>query len=134
MARESQSVGGSDSDSNLIVAKHSEKLIRETLCKMIIIDEFLFLVVENMGVKKMFRVLEPRFKLSSHYTVMKDYVKLFMSKKDIIKNKLLMASQRVCLTTDTWTSIQNMNYIVVTGHFIDPIWKYHKRILAFTKC
>jgi hypothetical protein len=85
MARESQSVGGSDSDSNLIVAKHSEKLIRETLCKMIIIDEFLFLVVENMGVKKMFRVLEPRFKLSSHYTVMKDYVKLFMSKKDIIK-------------------------------------------------
>jgi hypothetical protein len=54
-----------------------------------------------MGIRKMFRVLEPQFKLLSRYTVMKDCVKLFMCKHDIIKNKLLMTSQRVCLTTDT---------------------------------
>ena len=24
-----------------------------------------------------------------------------------------------------------MNYMVITGHFINPSWKYHKRILAF---
>jgi len=35
------------------------------------------------------------------------------------------------LTTDTWTSVQNMNYMCITGHFIDPSWKYQKRILAF---
>jgi hypothetical protein len=48
-----------------------------------------------------------------------------------MKKKLMMAGQRICLTTDTWTSIQTMNYMVVTGHFIDHSWKYHKRILAF---
>ena len=83
MARESQSVGGSGN--NLIVVKYFEKLIKKTLCEMIIIDEFLFLVVKKMGVKKMFRAFEPQCKLPSHYTVMNDCIKLFMSKKDIIK-------------------------------------------------
>jgi hypothetical protein len=62
---------------------------------------------------------------------MKDCVKLYMRDKNILKNTFFMTGQRVCLTTDTWTSIQNMNYMCVTGHFIDTNWTYHKRILAF---
>jgi hypothetical protein len=49
----------------------------------------------------------------------------------MMKEKLMMVGQRICLTTDTWTLIQNTNYMVVIGHFIDHSWKYHKRILAF---
>ncbi|MCI07527.1 HAT family dimerization domain containing protein, partial [Trifolium medium] len=37
----------------------------------------------------------------------------------------------VSLTTDTWTSIQNMNYMCVTGHFIDESWELQKKILGF---
>jgi hypothetical protein len=131
MAGESQSGGASSSGNSLLVAKYSEKTIRETFCEMIIVEEFPFSFVGKSGVKKMFRVLKPRFTLPSRYIVMKDCVKLFMTKKDMMEKKLMMASQRVCLTTDTWTSIQNRNYMVVTGHFIDLSWKYHKRILAF---
>ena len=40
-------------------------------------------------------------------------------------------TQRVCFTTDLWTSIQNMSYICLTAHFIDKYWKLHKRILNF---
>ena len=40
-------------------------------------------------------------------------------------------NQRVCLTTDTWISIQNMNYMCVTAHFIDHKWTLHKRLLSF---
>ena len=35
------------------------------------------------------------------------------------------------MTTDTWTSIQNLNYMVVTAHFIDGDWTYQKKILNF---
>ena len=35
------------------------------------------------------------------------------------------------MTTDTWTSIQNLNYMVVTAHFIDSDWTYQKKILNF---
>jgi hypothetical protein len=71
-----------------LVVKYCEKTIRETLCEMIIVEEFPFSFVEKNGVKKMFRVLKPRFMLPSRYTVMKDYVKLFMTKKDMMKKKV----------------------------------------------
>ena len=35
------------------------------------------------------------------------------------------------MTTDTWKSIQNLNYIVVTTHFIDGDWICQKKILNF---
>ena len=45
--------------------------------------------------------------------------------------KEALREQRFCLTTDTWTSIQNLNYMCLTTHFIDSNWKIHKRILSF---
>jgi hypothetical protein len=48
-----------------------------------------------------------------------------------MRTKFLMIGQRICLTIDMWTSIQNMNYICITEHFIDSSWKYQKRILTF---
>ena len=35
------------------------------------------------------------------------------------------------MTTDTWTSLQNLNYMVVSAHFIDRDWTYQKKILNF---
>lgn len=48
-----------------------------------------------------------------------------------MKNILAAYGQRVTLTTDTWTSVQNINYMVLTAHFIDDDWVLHKRILNF---
>ena len=42
-----------------------------------------------------------------------------------------LKGRRVCLTTDTWTSIQNINYMVVTAYFIDDDWVLHKRVINF---
>ena len=52
---------------------------------------------------------------------------------DVEKEKLrgALKGHRVCLTTDTWTSIQNLCCMSLTGHFIDDDWKLHKRILNF---
>ncbi|XP_050877129.1 zinc finger BED domain-containing protein RICESLEEPER 2-like [Lathyrus oleraceus] len=38
----------------------------------------------------------------------------------------------VALTTYCWTSIQNLNYLTLTAHFVDKEWKYQKRIISFT--
>ncbi|GFZ13191.1 hypothetical protein Acr_23g0015760 [Actinidia rufa] len=47
------------------------------------------------------------------------------------KLKKMLKGRRICLTTDTWTSIQNFNYMCLTAHFIDDDWKLQKRILNF---
>ncbi|CAL8999971.1 unnamed protein product [Prunus brigantina] len=45
----------------------------------------------------------------------------------------VISDQRVSITTNTWTSIQNINYMVVTAHFMDYEWKLHKGIINFIK-
>ncbi|XP_021767679.1 zinc finger BED domain-containing protein RICESLEEPER 2-like [Chenopodium quinoa] len=42
-----------------------------------------------------------------------------------------MTCQRISVTTDTWTSIQRIKCMCLTGHFIDTEWKLHKMILNF---
>ena len=40
---------------------------------------------------------------------------------------------RVCVTTNTWTSIQNINYMCVTAHWITKGFKLKKRIISFAQ-
>ena len=60
--------------------------------------------------------------------VMKDCVKLFMSEKKKLRAMFMTTSARVCLTIDMWTSVQKLNYMVITSHFIDSDCNLYKRI------
>ncbi|KAL5568167.1 hypothetical protein UlMin_024742 [Ulmus minor] len=44
-----------------------------------------------------------------------------------------MVGQRVCLTTDCWTSNQQIPYLCLTVHYIDSDWCLKKRILNFVQ-
>lgn len=41
-----------------------------------------------------------------------------------------MKGRRICLTTDTWTLIQNLCYMCLIAHYVDD-WKLQKRITNF---
>ncbi|KAL0431053.1 UNVERIFIED_CONTAM: putative AC transposase [Sesamum radiatum] len=86
-------------------------------------------MVEGEGFRAYSQVLEPRFVVPSRITVARDCMKLYVEEKKALKK--LLKSQRVCLTTDTWTSIQNLNYMCLTAHWIDDSWKLQKKILNF---
>lgn len=40
---------------------------------------------------------------------------------------------KVSLTSDCWTSIQNIGYLCLTAHWIDDNWKLQKRTLSFVQ-
>ncbi|XP_022014291.1 zinc finger BED domain-containing protein RICESLEEPER 2-like [Helianthus annuus] len=44
---------------------------------------------------------------------------------------MLNTVNRVSITTDMWTSVQNIHYMVVTCHFVDSDFDIHKCILSF---
>ena len=71
----------------------------------------------------------PFWKIPSRKKIAKDVHKLYEGEKKKLMDQL--KGRRVCLTTDTWTSIQNINYMVVTVHFVDDDWVLHKRVLKF---
>jgi predicted cupin superfamily sugar epimerase len=87
---------------------------RQALVKMVIIDELLFNFVEGKGFRLFSRTVQPRFDISSHFTIMRDCLKLYGEEKERLNR--VLKGQRLCLTIDTWTSIQNINYMSLTAH------------------
>ena len=113
-----------------MLRKFSVERLRMALARMIIVDELPFRFVEHGGFIDFMAKVEPRFEVPSWVTVARDCLRVYIKEKESLR-KVLMAGQRVFLTTDTWTSIQNLNYLYLTTHYIDVDWIYHKKILNF---
>nr|XP_023928812.1 zinc finger BED domain-containing protein RICESLEEPER 1-like [Quercus suber] len=121
-----------DEGFKLVSTTFSVEASRKALAEMIIIDELPFRCVKGYGFKKYVTTLQPKLRLKdipSRQTMARDVIGIYNSERE--KLRKTMKGCRVCLTTDTWTSIQILNYMCLTSHFIDDDWKLHKRILNF---
>ncbi|KAL7254644.1 hypothetical protein ACSBR1_008905 [Camellia fascicularis] len=114
---------------DLVATTFTVKAVRKALAEMVIIDELPFRFVEGVGFRKFYQILQPKFdKIPSRITISRD-VNIFNRERDSLRKAL--HGRRVFLTTDTWTSIQNLNYMCLIVHFIDDDWKLQKRIINF---
>jgi hypothetical protein len=129
--KEGEMLVGDGCVDNMVIVNYNVTKIRLIIAKMIIKAELPFRFIEIEAFQEFMNTIEPRFQVPSHYTVMKDCVKLFMSEKEKLRAMFMTTNARVCLTIDTWTLVQKLNYMVITSHFIDSDWNLHKRILNF---
>ncbi|XP_052290044.1 zinc finger BED domain-containing protein RICESLEEPER 2-like [Citrus sinensis] len=114
--------------SNLVAISCSKE---DRRIEMIIIDELPFSFVEKEGFRKFMSKACPKLDRFSRRTVARDVYQLYLNEKNNLKKVFARNKYRVCITTDCWTSIQNLNYMVIIAHFIDDEWQLHKRILNF---
>ena len=124
--KKSDDAEGANSNS-LIFVSYNESMSKEALSWMIIVDELSFKFVEHEGFRNYSNVLQPRFTVPTRITIARDCIRLYSIERDRLKIFLEKSTQRISLTTVTWTSIQNINYMCLIAHFIDD----DKRILNF---
>ncbi|KAL9690156.1 hypothetical protein QQ045_010552 [Rhodiola kirilowii] len=127
----SESQGVDDNNGSLKNWKFDQEDVRKALAYMIIIDELPFRFVERAGFQYFMRTACPLFFVPSRWTMVRDCYMMYDDERLKLKAILKKSACRVCLTTDTWTSIQRINYLCLTAHFIDDNWSMNKRILNF---
>ena len=94
-------------------------LINSLLLSFIITSFSPFEIVENFHLKRIFQILNPKYKLPCSKTVANS---LLDNRYNDIVNKIKKQLEKVdciCATTDNWTSVQDYGYIGVTIHYID---------------
>ncbi|CAL8112897.1 unnamed protein product [Prunus armeniaca] len=124
-------ISGDKSQGNKLVARGFVQTdVLEACAEMIIIDELPFSFVEKKGFRKFCSIACPLFNVPSRRTIVRQFLKMYDEHK--LKLKKDLRETRVYLTTNTWTSVQNCNYMVLTGHFIDfsGLKRLSKSILA----
>ncbi|RYR58263.1 hypothetical protein Ahy_A05g023909 isoform B [Arachis hypogaea] len=96
---------------------------QQALARMIIVDELPFSHLEGEGFRYYTSCLQPKFPIPGRLTVARDCWKLYLNEKVKLKSVFSQPNQNVCLTTDCWSSVQNLNYLCLTAHYIDANWK-----------
>ena len=119
------------SSSSPLVPKFDQEKLKYLLVKMFIALELPFSKVEHPDFQEFISNLNPKFSLISRTTLARDTLLLWDVEKAKLKIFLAQHWQRVSLTADTWTSIQNLCYMCVTAHFIDNNWTLQNRVLSF---
>ena len=109
----------------------NQKRLDRRCVRWIIIAEMPFRVVDQEDFRDFIRDLNPKYKLPNRHKVAAAVLELYVEEKAKIKS--VIEGLRVSITTDTWTSIQMINYMVITAHFLDTNWGLHKRILNFVQ-
>src|ERR1043165_1525135 len=88
--------------------------------------------LKYQDIKRLCKQLQPQMTIPSRRTVARDCFQLYLAEKLKLKAFFKSDCPRVALTTDCWTSIQNLSYMAITAHFIDNEWNYHKKIISFS--
>ena len=120
-----------DGSGSLSTWKYDENAIRIALSRMIIVDELPFKFVEGEGFRDLFAVTCPRLHILFRRTIIRDYYDLYVSEREKLKSFIKQTYQSVCLTTNTRTSLQKINYMCLMCHFIDKNWQLQKMIMNF---
>lgn len=123
---------GKSGDLTAASLRFNAEACRRALAMFVILDEHPFRIVEGAGFKHLMNVLQPQFTVPSRFTVTRDCFQLYLDEKVRLRAFFRSNCNRVSLTTDCWTSIQNLSYLTITAHFIDNEWKYQKRIISFS--
>lgn len=104
---------------------HSRRLrITGLIAEMICLDFQPLSIVENVGFKKLIEYLEPRYPMVTRKQLANVVIPdMFRRVQGEVKNLLLSADSKVCITTDMWSSIANNDYISITCNFITNDFK-----------
>ena len=108
----------------------NENKVRELASHMVIFHEYPFNFIEHEIFNKFMKACTPHWKKISRTTVKNDCISTYNIGKKKLK-ALLCGLDKVNITTNMWTSVQRVLYMVVTCHFIDFNWVLQKRVLSF---
>nr|KYP37109.1 Putative AC transposase [Cajanus cajan] len=119
------------SSPSLAKPKIDQEACWNALVKMFIAMELPFRNIEHEALREFLSIIAPSLTVYSRTTLARHILKLWDSEKAKLKKFLSRHCHKVCLTTNMWTSRQNLGYMCLTAHFIDNNWKLQKKILNF---
>ncbi|XP_038701864.1 zinc finger BED domain-containing protein RICESLEEPER 4-like [Tripterygium wilfordii] len=102
--------------------QYDQGKMRESIAHFILMHEHPFTIVGQEGFNLMMKTSTPHFQGISRATAKNDCMAVYEMMKIKLKATLKNVN-KISLTTDRWRSNQQIEYMVVTGHFVDVDWK-----------
>jgi len=123
---------GPDDGNSLVVnpTEYDHEHTRELIAKMIIAHEYSFRMVEHKWFNILMKWMNGNYEFIGRKSIKNECMRVYESEKNQLKRSLKEA-ESISLTTDLWTSNQNLQYMCLVAHYIDENWVLQCRVLNF---
>jgi hypothetical protein len=121
-------------DGSLVVnpTEYDYEHTRILIAKMIIVHEYSLQMVEHRWFNILMKWMNNSYESIGRKTIKNECMKVYESEKDLLK-KTLRDAESISLTTDLWTSNQNVQYMSLVAHYIDVNWELQCCVLNFVE-
>lgn len=109
---------------------YDHEATRKIIAKMIIAHEYPFRMVEHLWFNILMKYMNATYQFIGRKTIRKECVDVYNTEKEVLR-KSLKSVDHVSLTTELWTSNQNICYMALVAYYIDENWKMQCRVLNF---
>jgi hypothetical protein len=100
---------------------------RVLIAKMIIVHEYAFRMVEHKWFNILMKWMNNNYESIGRKTIKNECMKIYESEKELLK-KSLREAESISLTTDLWTSNQNIQYMCLVAHYVGVDWILQCRV------
>lgn len=90
---------------------------------LFILDFQPFRIVEDEGFKSFVAALNPAYQFPSRSTISKTMIPALYEQCNNEINDIIKTGKSFCITTDCWTSINTVNFMATTAHFLNDDFK-----------
>ncbi|GJX65200.1 zinc finger BED domain-containing protein RICESLEEPER 2-like protein [Tanacetum coccineum] len=95
--------------------KFNQKESKKALAHMVIVDEIPFSFVQYEGFRHYSKINQPLFNVPCRGATTQDCYNLYEEEKNNLLNVIQKNIGRICLTTDSWTSLGKKSYMALIG-------------------
>ncbi|XP_040989126.1 zinc finger BED domain-containing protein RICESLEEPER 1-like isoform X2 [Juglans microcarpa x Juglans regia] len=116
---------------NLGSGKFDQERSRLDLARMIILHGYPLAMVDHVGFKVFVKNLQPTFDIVPNGAVEQACMEIYEKEKLKMYEAVNQLHGRINLCVEMWSSLENVEYLCLTAHYIDEDWKLQKKILNF---
>ncbi|KAF5460869.1 hypothetical protein F2P56_020708 [Juglans regia] len=116
---------------NLGSSKFDQERSRLDLARMIILHGYPLAMVDHVGFKVFVKNLQPTFDVVRNGAVEQACMEIYEKEKLKMYEAINQLHGRINLCVEMWSSLENVEYLCLTAHYIDEDWKLQKKILNF---
>jgi hypothetical protein len=98
--------------------EYDHERTRLLIANMIIVHDYAFRMVEHKWFSILMKWMNNNYELICRKTIKNECMKIYESEKELMK-KSLREAELISLTTDLWTSNQNIHYMCLVAHYVD---------------
>jgi hypothetical protein len=113
-------------------SKYDHDHTRKLIAKMIIVHDYSFRMVQHKWFNILMKWMNNNYESVSRKIIRNECIKVYETLKELLK-KSLREVESISLTTDLWTSNQNIQYMCLVAHYIDADWVLQCRVLNFVE-